>query len=70
MNANRTNNLWCKKCLWYRCRCMLAPMVFKTRGELEEMFPPRHQYRQTMTMDDLRRNALESVIEELKERDE
>lgn len=69
MNPYRTNDLWCKKCLWHRCRCMLAPVVLKTREELEEMFPLKHQYTRTMTMDDLRRNALESVIEDLKERD-
>lgn len=59
MNPNRTNNLWCKRCLWHKCRC----------GVNRVSMPSLMQYTRTMTMDDLRRNALESVIEELKERD-
>lgn len=69
MNPYRTNDLWCKKCLWHRCRCVQVgfdPAVLG--GDRTVVWPP--QYRQTMTMDGLLRNTWAATIEDLKERDE
>lgn len=78
-------DLWCRTCRYHKCRCewtgeLRVPWPIKrmSRAEYEQQyvedrksvtFTGEPQYTRTMTMDDLRRNALESVIEELKERD-
>ncbi len=61
--------LWCKTCRYHTCRCASQKLSFPGWPELEEVSPGAHQYRPTLTMDDLRRNALESMIEDLQERD-
>lgn len=64
-------------------RTVVWPIKRVTRDEFEKMYAddrPENQwphgslttvpqYTRTMTMDDLRRNALESIVENLKERD-
>lgn len=51
MNANRINNLWCKKCLWHTCRCafQFPPSEQMCEADFVGGLPLRHQYRQTMT---------------------
>lgn len=67
MKLNRTADLWCKKCYYHTCRCVAISADASVEEALETIWA--HQYHRTMTVDDMRRNAVESLIEDLKERD-